>query len=328
MSGGVDSSVAAGLLLEQGYKIEGVFMRFWSEPGAKGRENLCCSYDAQLHAQAVAQKLGIKLEILNLEKEFKQEIVDYFLSEYKKSRTPNPCIKCNQFIKFRFSPMATGHYAIIKCRDKALPCLYRAKDKTKDQSYFLYNLTKAQLKNIIFPVGEYTKKQVKTMAKKWQLPCRTDESFDICFIGGKDHNEFLTRHLKLKPGLIKFKNKIIGQHQGLPLYTIGQRAGLGGGLYYVLKLDTKNNILYVTDQDKDLYSQELEVEKMHWIDPDFVGALHATPLHAQIRYGHPAVPAKIIKNKVIFDKPQRAITPGQSVVLYKNNQVLGGGIIK
>lgn len=326
MSGGVDSSCAAAILKNKGYDIEGVFMRFWSEPGKEGK-NLCCSYDAQLHAQAVAQKLGIKLRILNLEKEFKKEIVDYFLREYKAGRTPNPCVKCNQFIKFRFSAMATGHYARIKNGR-----LFRAKDKIKDQSYFLYNLTQKQLRNILFPVGNYTKEEVKAMAKKWQLPCRMEESFDICFIGGEDHNEFLKRHLRLKPGkIIDTKGNVLGKHQGLPLYTIGQRAGLGGGLFYVLKLDTKNNALIVTDKDEDLYSKELEVKEWHWINPPDAPLdariYSGKKILAQIRYGHPAQPAKIIGKKVIFNKPQRAITPGQSVVLYKGEKVLGGGII-
>lgn len=317
MSGGVDSSVAAALLKKQGYDVSGVFMRFWSEPGKEGK-NLCCSYDSQLHSQAVAQKLGIKLKVLNLSKEFKKQIVDYFLFEYKKGRTPNPCVKCNQFIKFNLPGLlATGHYAIIKNNK-----LYRAKDKKKDQSYFLYNLTQKQLKNIMFPVGEYVKEEVKAMAKKWQLPCRRDESFDICFIGGESHNKFLARHLKLKPGPIFFKNKIVGQHQGLSLHTIGQRAGLGGGLYYVKKLDIKNNILFVTDKDEELYSNQLETENIYWIGKSVKKCL------GQIRYGHPAIPAVVKKNQIFFDQPQRAITPGQSVVLYKDSQVLGGGIIK
>lgn len=318
MSGGVDSSVAALLLKKRGYAVEGIFMRFWSEPGKEGRKNLCCSYDSQLHVQAVSEKLNIKLKIINLEKEFKKEVVDYFLREYKAGRTPNPCVKCNQFIKFNLpGVLASGHYAIIKNNK-----LYRAKDKTKDQSYFLYNLTQKQLKNIIFPVGNYTKSEVKAMAKKYNLPCRLDESFDICFIGGEDHNEFLKRHLKLKPGPIKFKNKVIGSHQGLALYTIGQRAGLGGGLFYVLQLDTKNNALIVTDKDKDLYSDKLEVENIHWINEPAEKCL------AQIRYGHPAIPCLVKENFVFFSQPQRAITPGQSVVFYQQDEVLGGGIIR
>jgi len=319
MSGGVDSSVAAALLKKQGYDIRGVFIRFWSEPGKEGRKNLCCSYDSQLHAQAVAQKLNIELRIMNLEKEFKRGVVDYFLREYEKGRTPNPCVKCNQFVKFNLPGLlATGHYAIIKNNK-----LCRAKDNKKDQSYFLYNLTREQLENILFPVGEYTKEEVKIMAKKWQLPCRKDESFDICFIAGKDHNKFLKRHLSLKPGnVINAKGDIIAQHQGLPLYTIGQRAGLGTGLFYVLALDTKNNSLVVTDKDEDLYSSKLEVEEIHWINKSAKKCL------AQIRYGHEAVPALIKKNFVFFDEPQRAITPGQSVVLYRGEELLGGGIIK
>ncbi|MFH1392573.1 MAG: tRNA 2-thiouridine(34) synthase MnmA [bacterium] len=302
MSGGVDSSVSAMLLKKQGYDVEGVFLM------------LNKNFNPRF-AQAVAKRLNIKFRILDLKQEFKKQIIDYFVSEYKKGRTPNPCVRCNQFIKFNLPGLlATGHYAIIKNNK-----LYRGKDKTRDQSYFLYNLTKKQLKNILFPVGGYTKKQVREIAQ--DLPCNQQESRDICFLQG-NHNEFLKRHLKLEPGPIKFQNKIIGQHQGLPLYTIGQRAGLGGGLFFVKKLDAKNNILYVTDKDQDLYSSKLEVENIHWIDKPVKRCL------AQIRYGHPAEQCAIKNNKVLFEKPQRAITPGQSIVFYDREEVLGGGIIK
>jgi len=304
MSGGVDSSVSAMLLQKQGYEVEGVFLMLHK------------SFDPK-YAQAVAKKLNIKLEILDLQKEFKKQVINYFLSEYKKGRTPNPCIKCNKFIKFNFpGKIATGHYAIIKNNK-----LYRGKDKTRDQSYFLYNLKQAQLKNIYFPVGEYTKQEVRKIAKKLNLPCNKTESRDICFLQG-DHNDFLKKYLKPKPGKILFKNKIIGEHQGLCFYTIGQRAGLGGGLYYVKKLDTKNNILIITDKDQELYSDKLEVEKIYWINKPVKKCL------AQIRYGHDAMSCVIKKNKVFFDQPQRAVTPGQSIVFYQKDQVLGGGIIK
>lgn len=304
MSGGTDSSVSAYLLQKQGFEVEGVFLKLHKK------------FDPKF-AKAVAQKLNIKLKILDLQKKFKQEIIDYFLSEYQRGRTPNPCVQCNKFIKFgKFKNIATGHYAIIKNNK-----LYRGKDKTRDQSYFLYNLKQSQFKNIIFPVGDKLKSEVRAIANRLSLPCDQSESRDICFLKG-DHNDFLKKYLKYKPGLIKFNKKIIGEHEGLIFYTIGQRAGLGGGLFYVKKLDIKNNILLVTDQDQELYSSKLQVEKINWLEKPI------KKCNAQIRYGHPATSCKIIKNQIIFKKPQRAITPGQSVVLYKNNQVLGGGIIK
>lgn len=337
MSGGIDSSVSAALLQKQGYEVQGLFMHFWSEPGAQGK-NLCCSYDAQLNAQAVAQKLGIKLRVISLEKKFKKYIVDYFLKEYSAGHTPNPCVKCNEFIKFGILDdllgkdimLATGHYARTKLEVELKIKnfkLLRAKDKNKDQSYFLYNLTQEKLKKIIFPVGDYTKDQVRKMAISMHLPCRTAESFDICFIGDQDYRSFLKKYIKLKPGkIVDQDGKKIGQHQGLAFYTIGQRARLGGGLRYVLQLDAKNNIIITTNNEKDLYSKELIVEKWHWIsgkapEPD-------AHIQAQIRYHHKPADCKISGKKVIFKKPQRAITPGQSIVIYKNDQVLGGGVIK
>ncbi len=335
MSGGVDSSVSAAILQKQGYEVQGIFMHFWAEPGREGK-NLCCSYDAQLNAQAVAQKLGIKLQVINLEKKFKAQVVDYFLVEYKAGRTPNPCIKCNEFIKFGIlnnlieqdAMLATGHYARINEKRKTKNYeLLRAHDKNKDQSYFLYTLTQEQLKRIIFPVGEYTKNQVRKMAIKMNLPCRTAESFDICFIGDKGYRDFLKRHTKLQPGkIVDQNNKVIAEHQGLAFYTIGQRARLGGGLRYVLQLDLKNNIIITTPNEKDLYSRELSVEKWHWISGK--PSKQNMTIQAQIRYHHKPAKCKIRNKKIVFKKPQRAITPGQSVVISYKDQVLGGGIIK
>jgi len=335
MSGGVDSSLAAALLVKQGYRVAGVFFRFWSAPGTKGK-NLCCSWDAQLHAQAVAQKLNINLEVVDLKAEFKKQVVDYFLKESASGRTPNPCIQCNQFIKFKLaskSLIATGHYARTRNAQ-----MRRAKDKKKDQSYFLYTLTQKQLKNVLFPIGDYTKTQVRAMARKMNLPYKKEESFDICFIGQNGLGDFLKKYLRLQPGkIVDIAGRELGKHQGLSLYTIGQRAGLGGGLYYVLKLDSKNNHLIVTNNEKDLYAKELEVEKWHWISgnaPDkTVSARPAAKmagkhaLRAQIRYHHKPALAGLRGKKLIFKKAQRAITPGQSVVIYREDQVLGGGII-
>ena len=350
MSGGVDSSVAAALLAKQGFDVQGIFFRFWSAPDAKGK-NLCCSYDAQLHAQAVAQKLGIKLKVIDLKTAFKKQVVDYFLKEQKAGRTPNPCIQCNQFIKFKLaskSLIATGHYAKrmsnVKCQMSNLKQglesspsagkagfhsdykLLQASDKKKDQSYFLYTLTQAQLKNVLFPIGSYTKAQVRAIAKKMNLPYRKEESFDICFIGQSRLRDFLKKYLKLQSGkIVDTAGCELGEHKGLSLYTTGQRAGLGGGLYYVLKLNSSKNQLVVTKNEKDLYSKELEVEKWHWISGS--APRNRARLLAQIRYHHKPALAEIRGKKVMFKKPQRAITPGQSVVVYKGDEVLGGGII-
>ena len=264
MSGGVDSSVAAALLKKQGYDVAGIFMHFWAEPKSSA-ENKCCSSEAEGCARAVAAKLGIPFYVWHFEKEFKKAVVDYFLAEYQKAHTPNPCVVCNQKIKFGLflkkalalgaGYIAMGHYACVKNNK-----LFSAKDKKKDQSYFLYNLTQKGLSSILFPLGDYQKSEVYQMAKKWGLPYRQKEAFDICFIAGKDHNEFLKKYLKLRPGKIISKTPphpspyqgegwggVLGQHQGLSLYTIGQKAQVGGpGPYYVVGFNRKNNDLFVT----------------------------------------------------------------------------------
>jgi tRNA-specific 2-thiouridylase len=253
MSGGVDSSVAAALLKKQGYNVSGVFMKLWRE----GEQ----SDDALKNAWAVAEKLDIKLEILDLKKEFKKVVVDYFLKEFSQARTPNPCVVCNQKIKFGLlldkvlemggDYVATGHYVkkskIKKQKSKIIYKLQIAKDKFKDQSYFLYNLTQKKLAKILFPIGDYKKLEVYKMAEEWKLPYKKGESFDICFLAGQSHRDFLKKYLKLKPGkIINESGKIFGEHKGLALYTIGQRADIGGpGPFYVVDLDLKNNAVVV-----------------------------------------------------------------------------------
>jgi tRNA-specific 2-thiouridylase len=380
MSGGVDSSVAAALLKKQGYEVAGVFMRFWSEN--KNAPNLCCSEGAQKAARAVAAKLKIPFYVFNFEKEFKKEVVDYFLAEQKVARTPNPCVVCNKKIKFGLlfekalalgvDFLATGHYARLRRKianrksQIAQFHLSAARDRNKDQSYFLYNLTQARLQYILFPVGEYLKEEVYQMAKKWRLPYRKEESFDLCFVAN-DAESFIKKYLKLRPGKIMnysychsresgnpdygsrvkpgmTQGVILDEHPGLPLYTIGQRKSISvpRGPWWVIKKDEKNNILYVSNHEKDLYSRELIVSKLNWID----GQAPKLPLNvcAKIRYKSEASAAilRIANRKslaslrgrsgqiaVEFKKPQRAITPGQSVVFYKKNgEVIGGGEIK
>jgi len=358
MSGGVDSSVAAKLLKDRGFNTVGIFLHFWKEPIAGDFQNKCCSTEAFLDAGRVCSKIGIKLYTLNFNQVFKKEIVDNFINEYKAGNTPNPCVRCNKFVKLGllikhaeklgFDYVASGHYARVK-KQKNIYKLYKAKDKEKDQSYFLYNLTQAQLNRLIFPLGEFTKEKTRKMARKFNLPvAEKRDSQEVCFIPEKSHNEFLKRHIKLKAGPIKLINgafdkrqsgefKTIGRHQGLPLYTIGQRRGVeigGTGPYYVSKFDYKKNILYVVDEANhpSLFSDSLFVKDVNWISgvpPKFPLACMAV-----IRYRHKAVKCQItplIKGEggisVQFSEPQRAITPGQSIVFYKWNEVLGGGVI-
>lgn len=357
MSGGVDSSVAAALLKKHGYQVVGVFMRFWAESPKK--ENLCCSGRAERAARAVALKLKIPFFVFYFERDFKKAVVDYFLDEVAGSRTPNPCVICNKKIKFglllkRITALggdflATGHYAKLatsnkrqgKRKEKSLShvtgrlSLFAAKDKNKDQSYFLYQLNQKQLRKIIFPLGNYTKDEVIKMAKKWRLPFYKNESFDLCFAAG-DPRTFIKKYLKLKPGkILNLKGKELGVHQGLALYTIGQRKGLmiSRGPWWVIKKDKRKNILYVSNNEKDLYSSWLFVKKINWI----AGQPPKLPIKVLVKVRYRSQPAQAIISKVgghktqkimvRFKKPQRAITSGQSAVLYKRNEVIGGGII-
>ncbi|MDD2753474.1 MAG: tRNA 2-thiouridine(34) synthase MnmA [Candidatus Portnoybacteria bacterium] len=404
LSGGVDSSVAAALLKEQGYDVAGVFMRFWKpridadleDADLRGSENACCSAESEAAARLVAGKLGIPFYIFDFSKEFKREVVDYFLAELRAGRTPNPCVVCNPRIKFGLflarakklgaDYIATGHYAQIKsmsvilseaknlrrmsarmrgrsfaiAQDDSLGYkLFTAKDKQKDQSYFLHLLNQGQISRVLFPLGGYTKEEVYGLAKKWQLPHQAHQSFDICFAG--DYNAFLKKHLKLKPGKIIFasvipaphqvrdkleagiqgpgsrvkpgmtKESILGQHAGLPLFTIGQRASIGGpGPFYVVKKDPKKNILYVSSNKKDLLQKEMFVGDINWVS----GNSPKLPLSCKVKIRYQGKGARAAirlrsghKSFVVFAKPQRAVTPGQSAVLYKGGEVLGGGII-
>ncbi len=382
MSGGVDSSMAAALLKKQGYEVTGVFMRLGNNGG-------------EAAARKVAEKLDIEFLIFDFRKEFKKEVINYFLSELAAGRTPNPCAVCNPKIKFGLflkkalalgAPacpayrtgrrqagifIATGHYAAI-VKKGGICHLLAAKDKTKDQSYFLSGLKQNQLSRIIFPLGDLKKEEVIKLAKKIRLPYQQEESFDLCFVAN-DTESFVKKYLKMKPGKIFFtsvipakagiqnpgsrvkpgmtKEIIIGQHQGLPLYTIGQRANIGGpGPFYIIRKDIKKNILYVSNNEKDLYGKELQVRALNWLS----GVQPKLPMKvlAKIRYRSEAEKctlrlrsgacpelarlaeasgvAQVEGQKLlaIFEKPQRAITPGQSVVFYNGKEVIGGGVIK
>jgi tRNA-specific 2-thiouridylase len=308
----------------------------------------------------VAKILKIPFYVFDFSKEFKERIVDYFLEGYKKGITPNPCVLCNKEIKFGLllekalsldaDFVATGHYARKKeirensCSNSSKFAILRAKDKSKDQSYFLWMLNQEQLRRILFPIGNYTREEVENLARKFKLPVlKAKKSVEICFIE-KTVNDFLRKYLKEKPGkIVDTKGKVfLGQHRGLWFYTIGQRKGIGlsGGPWWVVDKDLKKNFLIVTKNEKDLLKKELICKNVNWIS----GKEPKLPIKVKvkIRYKADFANATIhstfshlrkcanIKNKiykVIFEEPQRAITPGQSAVFYKGEEVLGGGII-
>ncbi len=354
MSGGMDSSVAAALLKRANFDVIGVFMKFWSPPerdGLIGATNRCCSPEAEVRARKVAKILKIPFYVFDFSREFKKKIVDYFLDGYKKGITPNPCVLCNKEIKFGLllekalklgaDFVATGHYArtsmypnftIVKNLYQVK--LLKAKDKDKDQSYFLWMLNQEQLKRILFPIGDLNRKEVENLARKFKLPVlKARKSVEICFIQ-TTINDFLKKYLKEKIGkIIDQKRKILGEHKGLWFYTIGQRKGIGlpGGPWWVLDKNLKKNLLIVTKNERDLLKKELTCKNVNWIS----GKEPKLPLKikAKIRYRSSlasAIITKKLKNKtykLIFAKPQKAITPGQSVVFYKGQEILGGGMI-
>jgi len=341
MSGGVDSSVAAALLKRAGFEVIGVFMKLVDVPRFREGKKV---------ARKVAKNLKIPFLVLDLRKEFQKRIINEFLKEYRAGGTPNPCVVCNKEIKFGLllekalalnaDYVATGHYARLQKKKDGIHLL-KGKDKEKDQSYFLWQLNQKQLKHILFPVGDHTKAQVRKLAKKFKLPVlAVPESMEICFIQTpslrslRSVNDFLARHIKQKSGkIVDTKGKILGYHQGLAFYTIGQRKGirLSGGPYYVVDKDFKKNLLIITKKENDLFKKELIAKKVNWI----FGKKPKLPLKikAKIRYRHTAVSAiitKALNSKTYhlkFNRPQRAITPGQSVVFYQGQELLGGGII-
>lgn len=342
MSGGVDSSVAAALLKKEGFEVIGAFMKFWSplQDRKKGKWNRCCSPESESRARKVAKILGVPFYVFNFEREFKRKIVDCFLEETRKGLTPNPCVICNKEIKFGLflekalgfgaGFIATGHYARAKNGK-----LLTARDKEKDQSYFLWRLSQKQLERTVFPVGGYSRKEVEKMAEELNLPfAGVGKSQEVCFIP-KTVEDFLRNYLKPKPGkIVDGSGKVLGEHKGIHSYTVGQRKGirLAGGPYYVLDKDVKRNVLVVTKKEKDLFEKELAAEKVNWIS----GREPVLPMriNAKIRYRQKSVPAVISRRlkartyELSLGKLQRAVTPGQSVVFYKGQEVLGGGIIR
>ncbi len=326
MSGGVDSSVAALLLKQKGYNIVGCFIKGWYPKGI-----YCPWKEERRDAIKVCAKLGIPFITIDAEKEYKKSVVDYMIKEYKNGRTPNPDVMCNRDIKFGVflkkalelgaDYIATGHYVKIKNFKLKI-----ASDLNKDQSYFLWTLKQNQLKHCLFPIGDLTKPEVRALAKKFKIPtAEKRESMGVCFLGEFDLMKFLERYIKTKRGeVFTADGKFIGYHSGVQFYTIGQRHGFspGGGVpYYIVGKDFKKNILIVADKadEEKFYKKEVEIGNTNWISNKPVGG---KIYKARIRYRQPLQVCKIIKNKIIFTKPQRAVTSGQSLVLYDAKEML------
>ncbi len=350
MSGGVDSSLAAALLLEQGYEVVGITMDLFSLPPEACLDPLlksCCGIEAANHAVKVAQTLGIDHFVLDFKQEFQEKVIADFCYEYSQGRTPNPCIRCNEKIKFQVfwekaasfkaDFMATGHHARIGFdagSDRWL--LLKGQDVGKDQSYFLYTLTQDQLARTLFPIGELTKAEVRKKARELDLPvAERPESQEICFIPDNNYVGFLEKHMPeaFSPGpIVDAEGHIVGEHAGILRFTIGQRRGLGIAAphpLYVLEIRTLDHTV-VVGENSSLYQARLRAKFLNWISQPLLDKPHE--LEAKIRYKHKETPSSVSPCKadcvtVDFQKPQRAITPGQSVVFYAGDVVVGGGII-
>lgn len=357
MSGGVDSSVAAAILKEQGHEVIGMTMQLWPREEKEGEKPACCGISEIESARKVAHSLGIVHYVVDFRDIFKKKVIEDFYTEYQKGRTPNPCIRCNQYIKFDVllekalglgaDLISTGHYARIEFNKASERYVLKKGLKEKnEQSYFLYTMTQAQLSKTLFPLGEMNKEEVRKYARKKELVnSEKKKSQEICFTGTKDYRDFLSKYINntrpalssegavIKPGPIVNKDgEILGRHKGLAFYTIGQREGLGISSkkpLYVVKIDTKTNKLVVGEEEA-LYNSDFEVIEPNYIS---IGELNS-PIKAKvkIRYKHEAGEAEIRpinkdRCRVIFEKTQRAITPGQAAVFYQDDIVIGGGTI-
>ncbi|MCK8815990.1 tRNA 2-thiouridine(34) synthase MnmA [Natroniella sulfidigena] len=348
MSGGVDSSLTAALLKKEGYEVIGITMQIWpSTENPKEDEGGCCSLSAVEDARRVANKLDIPFYVVNFKDLFEEKVIQDFKDEYAKARTPNPCIMCNREIKFgAFLQkakeldayyMATGHYAKIDQNQQGRYIIRKAIDESKDQSYTLYNMTQEQLKHTLFPLAEYKKTQTRELAKEFGLRVHNKpDSQEICFVPDDDYNRFLKENYPeiIEPGpILDLEGNKLGEHDGLPFYTIGQRKGLDlqtHKKWYVVELDQERNAVIVGDNE-DVFAESLIADDLNWIAIESLS--DSMKVKAKIRYNTSAAEATIypLKDnqvKVVFDHPQRAITPGQSVVFYDQDIVVGGGLIK
>ena len=346
MSGGVDSSVAGFLLREQGYDVIGVTMKVWPQDCISRAEDKCCGPQAVADARGVAHSLGFPHYVVDEADQFERTVIDYFASEYQAGRTPNPCVMCNEKLKFGnlwgkaqalgCDYIATGHYAIIEHRpDRAV--LRKGIDPRKDQSYFLFSLRQPQLERALTPLGAMRKSQIREIAHSLGLKVADKaDSQEICFVPGNDYKAFLRSHLGEKEfhrgEIYDVDGNFLGEHDGIELFTIGQRKGLPGGSprpRYVVDLDATTKRVIVGDVD-DLICDDFEIERTNWIAsecPDESG-----DLTVKIRYNHPGTKASIVplednRTRIRLQEPQRAVTPGQAAVIYDRDIVIGGGWI-
>lgn len=337
LSGGVDSSTAAYLLQKEGYNVIGLNIDFWINMK---------DTTSKKDSKNIARKLNIPIHTINVKEQFKKNVIEYFVKEYKEGKTPNPCVICNRCVKFQTlldscktqntQYIATGHYANIeKKNDRYI--LKKAKDKTKDQSYMLYNLNQEQLSKLLLPLGKYTKQEVRDIAKKTGLlTAKKKDSQEICFINDNDHHRFITEYSKEKPregNFVDQQGNILGKHKGITKYTIGQRKGIGISAnkpIFVIEINPTTNEITLGDE-KELFKKEVYVKDLNWIAFEKLEKeIHA---NAKIRYAAREERAKLIpladgKIKAVFEKAQRAPTPGQAIVFYSKEYVLGGGIIE
>jgi tRNA-specific 2-thiouridylase len=343
LSGGVDSSTAAALLVEQGYHVVGIMMRLWAGTGPDGSAyNRCCSPEAVADARTVCVRLGIPFHLLNFEESFKKHVVDFFLDGYARGVTPNPCLECNRHVKFDAllqqalalgaDYLATGHYARTARGSDGHFQLLKGVDALKDQSYALSMLIQRQLAYAMFPLGGYTKQQVRNLARERNISvAEKSESQELCFVV-KDYRDFVQEHRPdaFVPGpILDTDGKVLGRHAGLPSYTIGQRKGLGmavGEPQYVVGMDASSNALIV-GRSREVWQSQMRVKEINWI----AGEAPATA-YVKIRYKSAEAPAHLehldsTTAHVTFSQPQRALTPGQAAVFYEGDVCLGGGLI-
>lgn len=348
MSGGVDSSAAAALLVEQGYDVVGMMMRLWSEEtAAGGSHNRCCTPDQLSDARRIADRLGIPFYVLDTKEVFRKTIVQFFIDRHRAGVTPNPCIECNRQIRFDWLQknalaldadyLATGHYARIARTDDGQYVLKKGVDEHKDQSYVLSVMGQQQLRHALFPVGEFPKAEVRQLAQRFGLPTASKkDSQDLCFLGDGDYRRFLSEHAPdvMIPGpIMRASGEIVGQHEGLVNYTIGQRKGLN--IYaseplYVVATSLAQNALIVGTKDE-LGQIHLTANRVNWVS----GTAPAAPFRAEVKIRYKAKPAaaRVMplgadRIRVEFDEPLRDITAGQGAVIYDGDVCLGGGIIE
>lgn len=347
MSGGVDSSVAAAILKQQGYEVVGMMLRLWSESG-KEDSNRCCTPDAMALARRVAAKLEIPFYVIDAKQIFKETVVRYFIDGYARGETPNPCLVCNRQIRWKYlldhalalgaSYMATGHYARLTDSEKGGKRLLRGVDKSKDQSYVLHVLDQGQLSKALFPIGDYPKPEIRRMAESFGLPTASrKDSQDLCFLAGDDYRRFLQRNteeLFSQGEIVSTSGEVVGKHTGLANYTIGQRKGLGVSSsipLYVIRKDKATNTLIVAEQGQ-LGTRDLIAHDVTWVSGEAIEGSFCAEV--KTRYTAKESPALVTpvnhgrEVQVHFDTPLRDITAGQAAVFYQGEDVIGGGIIE